>query len=134
MVLFCCFQSQLYLMAYEVLGQLLPAVQLDPNNTRDFVYRINKRRLSSCGISRLEINRLSTWSAVTVSTLNVEIFTSAQQPPRIIPSVDNCVCRLELDINSAQEHHLTINASIATELFSELVTLGNEIATKGEIP
>ena len=62
--------------AHTMLDNLLPAVKIDRDNTRDLLYRINMRRASFCSIEGLEINRLSTWSVVRISEMLIGI------PPR----------------------------------------------------
>ena len=128
------FPAENLLNAYEVLNDLLPTIEIDSKNTHDFHYRINRRRSSHSSGAGMEINRLSTWSAANVSTIGVDISPNKQGIPRIIKSINHSVCRLELDINTAAEFNAQIDKSIVTELFSELVYLGNEIASEGDIP
>lgn len=119
---------------YKMLNNLLPTIEINPENTHDFHYRINRRRPSCLGREGVEINRLSTWSAANISTIGVEITPSKQVKPRVIQSIDQSVCRLELDINTAPESNAEIEQSIISKQFAELVDLGNEIATQGDIP
>ena len=123
--------------ACQKLDSLLSAVKIDPKNTRDFVYRINKRRDSQCNVEGLQINRLSTWSVVHFTGVHVQIAVGGQRAPRITqsPSADaSNLCRLELDINTDPEFGQTIDQNILPQLFEELVNLANEIATEGDIP
>ena len=118
--------------ANRKLDDLLPAVEIDSENTHDFHYRINRRRKSRCGVEGLEINRLSTWSAVNLSKIDVEISSGGEQ--RIMRSND-IFCRLELDINTAPGFSLnSIEKDSLSEIFNELVELGNKIASEGDIP
>lgn len=123
--------------ACQKLNSLLSAVEIDPKNTWDFLYRINKRRDSRCSVEGLQINRLATWSIVRITEVRVQISVGARRAPQITQSSDaddSNVCRLELDINTAPEFDRTIDKNIRPKLFEELINLGNEITTKGDIP
>ena len=120
---------------YKILADLLPAVEIDIESTRDFTYRINRRRHSRYGIEGLEINRLSTWSAVQIIGAVVDVSASGHTAPKVtqLPNSRN-ICRLELDINTAPEHTAELRKDFVNGIFNELVDMGNEIATRGEIP
>lgn len=116
------------------LTALLRTVQLDPEGAQDFMYRINRRR-DSCVIEGLKINRLSTWSAAQIMNALVEISSSGQGVPRIVPSPGSGnMCRLELDMNTSPEVRRKFTTSESEEVFDELAALGNEIVEKGDIP
>ena len=119
--------------AYRVLDNLLPSVEIDPDRTRDLIYRINRRRSSRCGIEGLEVNRLSTWGALTVSTVEVEM--SVEGLEKVHQSqTSQYACRLEFDVNTAPEFGGELDKGKLPALFDELVDLGSEIATEGDIP
>ena len=120
--------------AYSNLNDLLPAVDIDLENTRDLLYRINRRRDSRCGIKQLKINRLSTWSAVQIIGALVDISTDADHPPKVtqLPNPESC-CRLELDINTTLENVQVLDENLVPDIFNELVEAGNEIAIEGDI-
>ena len=117
----------------EALNSLLPAVDIDPKDTWDFSYKINRRRdLSNIGRG-LQINRISTWSAVEIFSAHVEIkrHDSPDGPlktQRVLP-----VCRLELDINTVVEHSNELKSQDLNAVFNELVESANEIAVAGDI-
>ena len=117
--------------ANRQLDDLLPSVKIDSSSARDFQYRINRRRASKCSFEGLEINRLSTWSAFNISQIGIEISSGGTQ--RIVQSIDTSVCRLEIDINTAPEFSQNLDDK-TSELLHELVGLGNEIASEGDIP
>ena len=117
---------------YRQLNSLLPQVNLDPEHSRDFLYRINRRRPSHSGIKGLEINRLSTWSVALTSAVMFEISNGRS---RVIDTTEShTACRLEVDVNTAPEFPRGINKTNMPKLFEELVDLADEIATKGDIP
>ena len=119
--------------AYRALDKLLPSVDIDPDRTRDLIYRINRRRSSRCGIEGLEVNRLSTWGAVTVSTVEVELSIEGSKKVRQ-SQTSQYACRLEIDINTALGFGGELDKAILPALFDELVDLGSEIITEGDIP
>ena len=120
--------------AYSKLNDLLPAVDIDLENTWEFMYRINRKRDSRCGIQQLKINRLSTWSASRIIDTLVDISSGRNRPPKVTYSPNpKCFCRLELDINTAAEYAQELDKNFVKDIFSELVEAGNEIAVAGDV-
>ena len=115
---------------YEELSRLLPGVQLDPTNSSDFLYHINRPRESRSGLS-IRINRLSKWSVITLGSISVSVGPSAA--PTLAGGPTQHACRLELDINTATEASYQIPDNRLGELFQELVSLGCEIADRGDV-
>jgi len=119
---------------YELLGQYLPSVKVDPENSRDFSFQINRPRSSTSGISNLQINRLSRWSVARLSGMVVQV-TSGEPTARIFESSEGLdACRVELDINTAPNSDCAIPKENLAALVKELLGLGVEIATNGDIP
>ena len=120
--------------AYEMLAEYLPSVKLDPENSSDFSYQINRPRASGTGITNLQLNRLSRWTAVRLSGMLVEI-TAGQPTPRVFESHKELqACRTELDINTSQKFSAALPQERFPALLEELVELAIEIAAKGDIP
>lgn len=115
---------------YQYLNDLLPCVDLDPENSSDFIYQINRSRETNSGIKDLKINRLSKWAVQLIRggifKLSPDKITSVQQD-------SSFYIRLELDINTSNEFIGELEISSLDELFRELVSLGIEISTKGDI-
>ena len=116
----------------ERLNELLPTVEIEPT-TSDFMYRINRRR-PACSVEGLAINRLSTWSVLSIVGIRLNVPLLDQGVSPVAYTGDRSVCRLELDINTAPEFRGQIDHSVASEVFCELVDLGNEIASRGDVP
>lgn len=110
-------------MAYTTLSQFLP-FGLDSQNSSNFLYRINRKRPSESGFSELTINRLSTWAVIRFQMGQVGNSLATEQ----------FVSQLELDINTVPEFDGVFENDVLSNLFSELVELGLEIAEKGDIP
>ena len=119
---------------YDLLGQYLPAVKVDSENSRDFSFQINRPRPSQSGISNLQINRLSRWSVARLSGIVVHVI-SGEPTPRVFESKEGLdACRVELDINTAPISDGAFPKEILSALVKELMDLGVEIATNGDIP
>jgi hypothetical protein len=110
--------------AYKVLGQLIPSLKVDPDNSSDLMYQINRARQSKV-IDGLRINRLSKWLAIHFGVI--------EAVSRVKGSGSEHFCRVELDVNTDLEYKPDIRAK-AIELVDELHNLGAEILTCGDIP
>jgi len=117
---------------YIQLSPYLGSVKLDPENTSDFLYRINRPRASRTGIKDLRINRLTTWA--------VARFESRQFVMRKIDIVGvehgepAFACRIEMDVNTITEIKGSLSSKHLDDVFSELVELSHEIITNGDRP
>ena len=103
------------------IARLLPQLPLD-ENTRDLLYRINRRRR----FRGWQINRLATWSVEDRIDLNV-VLPEGQVNSKQIDSL----CKLQLDINSVPSQ--AIGREMATPLFEKMVSMASEIACQGDI-
>ena len=120
--------------ALRRLDELLPTVRVEPEITQDFMYRINKRRDSRSGIEGLKINRLSTWAAVQVIETRIHV-SEGDQGTLNMTQLPNSrgLCRLEIDINTIPEFNQEFDKDMVLDIFNELVDIGNEIATEGDV-
>lgn len=117
---------------YEKISPFLPNMKLDPHNSSDFLYQINRPRESE-KIKELKINRLCKWS-VAITTLTQIVLGPNNILPIPIPEAQRLLARLELDINTASEFADEFSQDNVNLLFQELISLGKEIASKGDIP
>jgi hypothetical protein len=69
------------------------------------------------------INRLSKWRAINFKLMVQEV-----------EAVESFVCALEFDINNVPIEQTTIKKESLTDVFCELIDLGIEIASEGDIP
>ena len=118
---------------YELLGKYLPNVKLDSVGTSDFLYQINRPRVSQTKISDLMINRLTKWSVLKQGLFGFELSPNAQVAT-LVPSSETLACRVELDINTSADYKGDLPSDKLTEIFTELIDLTKEIALKGDIP
>ena len=116
--------------AYELLSQLLPALEIDPKASRDLLYRINRpRRSETLPHNHPGINRISTWSVVTISSILMAIpgpVVDQQQGPS--------AARLEFDVNTIPNQPSLIPTDLLCEVSDELKQLVVEIAQNGDVP
>jgi hypothetical protein len=108
---------------YEALNLLLAnSVKLDPQNSSDFIYNINRPRKSE--VADLLLNRLSQWM--------VGAHYQISFPTIGVPSIAYTV-KLTLDLSSDQNYPNGLSSSVQKGIFEELFRFGREIAEKGDI-
>ncbi len=117
---------------YLQIAKYLHWVKLDPDGSSDFFYQINRPRDSTSGIHGLRINRLSKWSVLLFQGFSVAL--GKQQLATVGYTLKESACRLELDINTAPEFAGELPRDTLPKIFQELVALGEDIASKGDIP
>jgi hypothetical protein len=117
---------------YKAISHYLPNVQLDVVNSSDFLYQINRPRISQTSDVPIIINRLSKWLVAKVQRLHIDLSVAEKVSPSILPYEGLHACRLELDINTSPEVD-QLPGEKMVPLFDELVSLAREIAEKGDI-
>ncbi len=117
---------------YNRISKYLPCIKLDPINSSDFLYQINRPRESG-SVDQLSINRLSKWSVMKFGRLHLQLNSADKTIQPIIPYGLSSACRVELDINTSQEFSDNLPKDRLSELFDELVNMADEISLKGDI-
>lgn len=115
---------------YQQIAAYLPHFSLNLEGASDFFLQINRPRPSTSGIPNLRVNRLSKWS-VSMWTIT-EIPATPEMELRVRQG--GALCRLELDINTAPDFPGDLPRERLSQIFEELVSLGQEIAREGDIP
>ena len=115
---------------YDLLNKYLHCVEVDGDST-DLLYRINRPRDSASGITALRVNRLSSWSVMKVQRALCEISADEAIHEKIGP--ESFACRLELDMNTQPEFENELPREHMPQLLDELINLGLEIASKGDV-
>ncbi|MBI5747049.1 MAG: hypothetical protein HZA13_08610 [Nitrospirae bacterium] len=116
---------------YRQLSKYLSSVKLNPKNSFDFLYQINRPRDSDLGVENLRINRLTKWSVASWKLAQMSIGHKSINYPI---GQERFACRLELDINTMADYPDELPEKKLPQIFQELVDLGKEIAIKGDIP
>lgn len=114
---------------YEKILPYVPDVQLDPQGISDFFYQINRPRESTSD-KGVRINRLSRWSVPLIGTVGVTVDPTISKVSANMQGQH--ICKLDLDINTTLLDDAVFGNN-AYGIFQELVALGQEIATKGDI-
>lgn len=114
---------------YKKIQHYMHSIKINPQEASDFFYQINRPRQSKI-CPDIRINRLSRWSVSLLGTLGVTVDPVASKATTSIQRQH--VCRLELDINTPVLNN-TISSDDAYAVFKELVTCGDEIASKGDV-
>lgn len=111
---------------YRRLGQQLPTVQIDADNSSDFSYQINRRRVSRV-VPDLELNRLAKWSVSSAQSF------VATPTGVTVATTKSLACRLELDMNSSGDRIDILPRAAGGLLLAELGALALEIAESGDV-
>lgn len=117
---------------YKRLSSYLHHVDLDPEGSTEFLFQINRPRKSKSGIENLSINRLSKWSVAFTQEATYTVHDPKATQFQLTGLQKDLYCRLELDINTAPNED-DFAAKDVQQVFNELVDLGREIATNGDI-
>jgi hypothetical protein len=113
---------------YKFLDSLLPSVELDPDRSSDFLYRINRSRKSQ--VIDAKINRLSEWSVLQIMPQTLVTGSSYNQ---ILNEPLVYLARVSIDINTVPEFADEIDPSTQLSLLGEFMDLIAEIAAKGDV-
>ena len=112
---------------YEKLSKYL-TFDLDKDSS-EFLYQINRPRKSQNLNLDLIINRLSRWSV----NLLAGLILSPNEMSGYSLRLPDFALSLELDINTAADFSGELHPYKLSEIFQELVKLGQEVANKGDI-
>jgi hypothetical protein len=119
--------------AYDDLGKLLP-VELDPVNSRDFLYQINHPETFSVDNMSIELNRLSRWSAMRTQHFMLQVMPNAAgepMPTRAGLAAGENFVRCEIDNSSAAEMAMELPRDSLRPIFSRLIELA-DVTASGE--
>ncbi|QDT65800.1 hypothetical protein [Calycomorphotria hydatis] len=117
--------------AYALLQKFI-GEQVRLEGAREFQLRINRRRTSNV-LEGIEINRLCKWFATEFSIKGF-MSRSAEAQKELAYLEDQIVASLDLDINNVGLGDSCVIPEDKLEpLFEELVSLGEEIAEKGDV-
>ncbi|MBW7990283.1 MAG: hypothetical protein FVQ84_09750 [Planctomycetes bacterium] len=114
---------------YTQLSEYIRGIQIDPNSS-DFLYQINRRRASNTRIEGLDINRLSKWSLAKYQAI---ITSFGGGKTKATENAPRYACRLEIDISTGQEFTDLLPKENLGDIYDELVDMGKEIISRGDI-
>ncbi len=121
---------------YRRLSQYLHSVQIDDSSS-DFFYQINRPR--TLQDSNESVNRLSRWSVQAAQPMRMAFSLGSGpvlNPPVLFTEPDSTAhaCRVEVDLSTAASRQNDLVPSELPKIFDELVSLGSEIALRGDVP
>lgn len=119
---------------YRQLAAYLPYVRLDPDNSSDFFYQINRPRIAQSGVTGLTLNRLSAWSVSFRQEMGIGIMLGSSQLPHAVVGRQAYACRLQLDINTDQNRSEPLPRDSLGQLLEQLTGLAKEIVGGGDMP
>lgn len=112
---------------YRLLAEFLRTVQIDPEGSSDFLYRINRPRPSTMPFEGLRINRLSTWNVLRMGVLAQTSSTAGIINERY-------ACHVSLDVNTAPTFTGTFGPDVTMRVVEELSLLAAELLERGDVP
>lgn len=115
---------------YRLISDYLPYVEIDPINSCDFLYQINRPYESKVS-PPIIINRLSKWSISRYKLFKLELSGAEKLQPTFFQ--DSYACRLELDINNSPEGIDQLHKDKLVPIFEELFSIANEISQVGDV-
>jgi len=114
---------------YRVVQDLLPAVRLEPENSFDFSYQINRPRPVDLWGQTIRVNRLSKWSVAKFQVSRILLGS-----PRTVSGEPQFACRLELDISTDQDFQGELTRQQMRTLFNQFAEFAIEISKQGDRP
>jgi hypothetical protein len=118
--------------SYAELGRLLPAVAPALENASEFLFQVNRPRLSST-VPDLQLNRLSRWSSSAL--VGFRIVMPAMGGPATHTNADPLTAtRVEIDVSTPADPNTAIAQGVRVPLFEEMCELGLEILNRGDVP
>jgi hypothetical protein len=118
---------------YRRLAEYLHFVRLDPLPSSDFRYETNRRRMSTSR-AELGINRLSKWSVMLIRNAQISLRELGERSMDVAGGGRAYFVGLELDINTMPEFDGELVRANTPNIWSELVGLGCEIVSQGDVP
>ena len=113
---------------YRELDRLLPSVTVDPINTKELFYRINRPKIYK---GNIEFNRITTWASLEVRKF---ISSGALLGQPSTPISEEAFVRLEVDHSTPAERTELLALGEIVPMFEALVEMAVENAARGERP
>lgn len=119
---------------YKLLDGYLPSITMDPDNSSEFSYSINRHRKAH-DFDDIHVNRISKWSVIRLQSMMISMNMLIGQQATTDAAQGQALeaLRLDLDINTDAERTQLLPTNQLPGLFRHLVDLGKEIIEKGDI-
>jgi hypothetical protein len=113
--------------AYRLIEELVPSVKVEPEETSDLLYQINRPTLSQ--VLAVRLNRLMKWSALYMGRTQVQVTEGAAQPGPVFVSQ---YASLDNDVNTPADQLDALDKGQLAAIYDELVQLSWENLEAGE--
>jgi len=113
---------------YKKISSYVKDLKIDPINSYDLNYTINKPRQENIENQTMFINRLSKWAVLTRKLFAVHIDSLKEQETDTLHA-----CSLELDVNTDQNSTQAIEKNMLKKISNKLANLAIEISQSGDI-
>jgi hypothetical protein len=117
--------------AYKKVSNYLPTVRLGPSAS-DLIYRINRRRPSTSGIRKLQMNRLSTWTVMRMALQAQGVLATGEMWAPTI-AAELFAFAMDFDVNTALEFLGMLPPKKLVTILRECAKLATEIAERGDV-
>lgn len=117
---------------YVQLSEYLTSVKIDPDNSTDFNYQINRPRTSKV-VPGLKINRLTKWGVIRSGRLMIAMTPGGTNVAQGGLEGEEFSMRLELDMSTAEDQKDELQKEDLPSIVSELIEVSTEIAVKGDV-
>ena len=118
---------------FEIAAEYLKNIKIDPSNSSDFLYQINRRRRSKSGVPNLEINRLNNWRVIQRVSGGAKMAAGGaveSHPTKVLLAG----CSLTLDVNTSPEYLGPFPSDKLGSVQEELFEAACDITVHGDIP
>jgi hypothetical protein len=109
--------------AYRLLARYAPSLKVDPERSKDVLYRVNWPKESRHGIA---LNRMTTWSVITRTT---DVSSTGSNLLRVS---EEYYLLMEFDHNTPAERTEPLEPGTIVPIFEELLEWAIENAFQGE--
>lgn len=110
---------------YRMLQDLVPVV-LDPENSRDFIYQINRPSNFTLGDETFELNRLSRWACVIHQLFNIQGAVGGSPAAPTGYFEPKSFVQVEIDNSTSASNTKPIESSYLIPIFNQLLDLAEE--------
>jgi len=116
--------------AYRIVNDLVPSVSVDPADTSDLLYQINRPVVSQVLGNNINLNRLMKWSAARFQLAVIEATPTASIN---LSGVVQNYASLENDVNTPADRLEPIDKAVLGPIYDELVGLAWKNLEFGEV-
>jgi hypothetical protein len=116
--------------AYTALQKYIPSVRLDPEHTRETLYRINRPKPSRSLGAEIELNRVTTWAVSAVRFVAGAVTPSSV----VLPGLGGIYVSVECDNSTPVEQQSVLDKSKFVEIYDELMEMALQNLEFGELP